>query len=315
MTSKNKKSGSGLANGSEEIRAKGKKKRVKGKRMALEDDFCDIIKKARRGEGLSAPEAALRSGLPERDLQALEAGKRNPDSEEVQSIASALGIRPAPLKAVAIEGWEPHPPPKWAESEGPVVCVMGDIGGYAVKGYVLYDESTRDAVFIDTAYNPDQMLAVLKERGLKLAGVCLTHGHTDHAEGLDRIHKKWPVPVYLGQGDWNLLPSKPPETLLASPFPGQTLQVGGLSVECLVTPGHTPGGTCYRIRSKTREVCFVGDTLFAGSIGRSMPPSLYPSHLSSVRHTLLKLSAATVLLPGHGPATTVREELDHNPFA
>ena len=283
--------------------------------MALEDDFCDIIKKARTGKGLSVSETAKRSGLAERELQALEAGKRNPASEEVQAIGSALGIRPGPLKAVAIEGWKPHPPPEWAESKGPVVTVMGDIGGYAVKGYVLYDESTRDAVCIDMAYNPGQMLAVLKERGLKLVGVCLTHGHTDHAKGLDRIHKKWPVQVYLGQGDWNLLPWTPPEEFLASPSPGQTLQVGGLSIECLVTPGHTPGGICYRVASEAREVCFVGDTLFAGSIGRSMPPSLYPSHLSSVRQILLKLSAATVLLPGHGPATTVREELDHNPFA
>ena len=93
------------------------------------------------------------------------------------------------------------------------------------------------------------------------------------------------------------------------------IQVGGLSVRCMATPGHTPGGICYRVEQGTQQICFVGDTLFAGSIGRANPFSLYPAHLDSVRRRVLTLPARTVLFPGHGPATTVSEELSHNPFA
>jgi glyoxylase-like metal-dependent hydrolase (beta-lactamase superfamily II) len=83
----------------------------------------------------------------------------------------------------------------------------------------------------------------------------------------------------------------------------------------MTTPGHTPGGICYRVEDQGQAVCFVGDTIFAGSIGGSNPATLYATHLESVRQRVLKLGEPTVLLPGHGPATTVREELLFNPFA
>jgi glyoxylase-like metal-dependent hydrolase (beta-lactamase superfamily II) len=82
-----------------------------------------------------------------------------------------------------------------------------------------------------------------------------------------------------------------------------------------MTPGHTPGGICYVTDMQNRSVCFVGDTLFAGSIGRSNPHTLYATHLDSVRRRVLKLPLDSTLFPGHGPATTVREEIDNNPFS
>jgi glyoxylase-like metal-dependent hydrolase (beta-lactamase superfamily II) len=81
------------------------------------------------------------------------------------------------------------------------------------------------------------------------------------------------------------------------------------------TPGHTPGGVCYRLEKAARPICFVGDTLFAGSIGRSNPAGLYQTHLQSVRKLVLTLAPDTLLFPGHGPATMVGEELLHNPFS
>ena len=159
------------------------------------------------------------------------------------------------------------------------------------------------------------MLSVLKENRLQLKAVCLTHGHTDHAGGLDQILSQWPVPVYLGKGDFPLLPWKPPSSSITIPTDGQKILVGDLTVTCLPTPGHTPGGYCFRVSESKKEVCFVGDTLFAGSIGRSNPFSLYAAHLCSVRERVLSLPGETVLLPGHGPATTVSEELINNPFS
>jgi glyoxylase-like metal-dependent hydrolase (beta-lactamase superfamily II) len=123
------------------------------------------------------------------------------------------------------------------------------------------------------------------------------------------------VPVYLGAEDVNLLSWRPPDAQLKMPEHGQTISVGRLRVDCLATPGHTPGGICYRVDADSQRICFVGDTLFAGSIGRSNPSTLYQTHLRSVQTHVLGLLPEYRLLPGHGPATTVREELDHNPFA
>jgi glyoxylase-like metal-dependent hydrolase (beta-lactamase superfamily II) len=121
--------------------------------------------------------------------------------------------------------------------------------------------------------------------------------------------------VYLGPDDLDLLSWRPPQDVLHVPKEDGTLEVGGLWLRFMPTPGHTPGGVCYRLEQADQPICFVGDTLFAGSIGRSNPAGLYPSHLDSVRRRVLALAPETRLFPGHGPATTVHEELLHNPFA
>lgn len=280
--------------------------------MPLEDEFCDIVKKARLGMGQTAEQLARQAQIAPKDLEGLEKGVRAPTLGEVESCAEALSLKPARLKSVAIDQWEPTPSPAWVETA--VITVRGDIGGYEVKGYVLFDSGTKDAVFIDTAYNAGAMLEEINNRGLKLVGMCLTHGHADHAGGLDRILDEWPVPVYLGNGDFPLLPWKPTQESLIVPHDQQKISVGSLTVNCLATPGHTPGGFCFQVQIGRQELCFVGDTLFAGSIGRSNPFSLYPDHLRSVRECVLELSEDTVLLPGHGPATTVKEEKLYNPF-
>lgn len=277
--------------------------------MPLEDDFSDIIKKARVGQGLSVAEVARSTGLPGGDITALERGDQPRHREEVRAIAMALGLRADPLEQIAIDKWSPASSPALPYVE----TIHGDIGGYAVKGYVLHDSG--EALLIDTGYNAADVIELLQRRKLHLLGICLTHGHADHADGIDQILKLREVPVYLGPDDLTLLNSRPPENLLAVPDDGRTMRVGRLTVRCLTTPGHTPGGTCYRVEQEGGAVCFVGDTLFAGSIGRSNPAKLYSTHLESVRQRVLKLPEDAVLLPGHGPATTVREERAHNPFA
>ncbi len=276
--------------------------------MPLEDDFCDIVKKARTGQGLDVASVARMTGLPPGDITVLERGGRAPTRPEVEALARALRLRAEPLARI-VEGWVPA---SVQETMGCLETVHGSIGGYAVKGYVLHDSGK--ALFIDTAYHAEAMLEVLDRRKLTLVGVCLTHGHADHAGGLDVILQHWRVPVYLGKDDQALLDWRPPRELLAKTDDGLVIQVGGLKVRCLTTPGHTPGGICYRTAQDHREICFVGDTLFAGSIGRANPLSLYPVHLDSVRRRVVMLPKETLLLPGHGPATTVSEELEHNPF-
>ena len=283
--------------------------------MGLEDDFCDIIKKARLGQRQSLAAVAQQSEITEQDIQILEKGTRPPNQTEALALGSTLGLRNQPLIDIAIIGWEPEPSPEWIRDQSVVITIMGDIGGYAVKGYLLVDDNTHETVMIDTGYNAKEMLSTIKQRNLKLAAICLTHGHADHAGGLDQILAEWPVPIYLGEGDFDLLPWKPARDRIRIPNHQELISVGTLNLELLATPGHTPGGFCYRMRRQKEELCFVGDTLFAGSVGRSNPFSLYSRHLRSVREVVLQIPEEAILLPGHGPATTVREERIHNPFA
>ncbi len=276
--------------------------------MPLEDDLCDIIKKARTGLKLSVGDVARLTGLPGADITALERGDQLRDRAELRAIANALGLRLTALEDIVLEKWLPRPLPMMPGIE----TVQGEISGYAVKGYIVHDGG--EAVLIDTAYNAEMMIEILEARSLRLVGICLTHGHADHAEGIQKLVTRWPVPVYLGADDLTLLHWKPSEKQLAAPEHGRTISVGRLKICCLATPGHTPGGICYRIEMPWGPVAFVGDTIFAGSIGRSNPAQLYHIHLESVRRHVLTLPEDCLLLPGHGPGTTVREEFDHNPF-
>lgn len=276
--------------------------------MPLEDDFSDIIKKARTGQDFSVGDVARMTGLPGGDITALERGDQPRDRAEVRALAKALGLRTRPLEQIAIDKWEPvaQQMPSWVE------LVRGSINGYGVQGYILHDEG--EALLIDTAYNAPAMLDLLRRRGMRLVGIALTHGHADHADGIEQILGQHEVPVYLGPEDVGLLSWRPRAELLVVPGDGLPIRVGRRTVHCMVTSGHTPGGICYRLDDARHPVCFVGDTLFAGSIGRSNPKELYSTHLNSVRSRVLTLSPDYRLLPGHGPATTVEEELDHNPF-
>lgn len=277
--------------------------------MPLEDELSDIIKKARIGQQRSVADVAHAAGIPEADLAGLERGQASQSRAQVQAVARALGLRADPLVQVA-EGWTPQALPSTLPH---IETVLGSIGGYEVKGYIVHDRG--EAVIVDTAYNAGAMLERVAARNLRLRAICLTHGHSDHAEGIEAILQTHPVPVYLGSDDLDLLSWRPSQDVLHVPKEDGTLQVGGLRLRFMPTPGHTPGGVCYRLEEAGEPICFVGDTLFAGSIGRSNPAGLYQTHLASVRQRVLALSPDTRLFPGHGPATTVREERLHNPFA
>lgn len=276
--------------------------------MPLEDELSDIIKKARAGQQRSVADVARAAGLPEADVTGLERGQTARSRQQIQAVARALGLRADQLAQVA-EGWTPAAFPRVAHVE----TILGSVGGYEVKGYIVHDRG--EAVIVDTAYNAGAMLEMLATRKLRLRAICLTHGHSDHADGIDVLLKAHPVPVYLGPDDLDLLSWHPSQEVLHEPKEDETLLVGELKLRFMPTPGHTPGGVCYRLEQAGEPLCFVGDTLFAGSIGRSNPAGLYQTHLDSVRRRVLTLSQNTRLCPGHGPATTVHEEQLHNPFA
>jgi transcriptional regulator with XRE-family HTH domain len=177
--------------------------------MNLEDEFCDILKKARFGQEQGLAALAELAQIEPSDLESLEKGQRLPTKAEIQHICQALHLRLHSLVAITLDGWVPQPQPEWTTEDDLVETIRGDIGGYEVKGYLLTDPDTKQTLMIDTGYNAQQMLATIKKRGLTLIGVGLTHGHADHAGGLEEILADWPVPVYLGNGDFDLLPWKP----------------------------------------------------------------------------------------------------------
>lgn len=276
--------------------------------LHLEDDFCDIIRKARNGLGLTVEAVSKAGGLTGSTIESLEAGERAPEKDETRAIAQALELDAGKLQQIAAGAWRPKPAPE--QTTPSVLCLNGDYRGYEVHGYLCFDPESREAVMIDTAYEPEVPLAAIKERGLTLRMILLTHGHGDHMGGLDQLRKATGARVAVSGNEMALYKKhtrESPDLLIG---PSGTIPVGTMAFKVLSTPGHTPGGISYHSGS----VAFTGDALFAGSTGRSMSPEGYGTLLASIREKILSLPPSTRLFPGHGPSTTVAEERSHNPF-
>lgn len=223
-------------------------------------------------------------------------------------------------------------------------------GPLAANCYLLAPESGDECVVIDTGQQAlEPLRAALSERGLRPAAILLTHGHFDHVASAAAASVEYGVDVYIGGGDVVML-SDPLSALseqFAAMIPqflapgesldhlqpdrltplagGEILRVAGITIDVLAVPGHTPGSITYRIAGSGEshknpgydgpDMLFTGDTLFAGSIGRTDLPGGSSSRiLESISTKLLSLPDDTVVLPGHGPTTTIGAEREHNPF-
>ena len=277
--------------------------------MELEDEFGDIIAKARIGSGLSASQLADQAGLSERDIQDIESYRLTPDSDAIHALAVALGLDARKLAAIA-GGWTP-PPLDPTNEAFRLTSIRVPYGPYAENAYILGCQHTNLAAVVDPGGAIDEITRALAEQGLRLHCVLVTHGHADHIGGLRMLVKKTQheITVVSSRFDRNAVMAGVNASWV-DPEDGGSFALGKLWITVLLTPGHTSGSTCYA----ADEACFVGDTLFAGSIGRPAGPSAYREMLDAIRSKLLTLPAETALLPGHGPPTTVGEESQHNPF-
>lgn len=190
---------------------------------------------------------------------------------------------------------------------------------------ILGDEVTHEAMVVDPGDNIPEILARLQKHGLTLRQIVVTHAHIDHVGGAALLKKATGAPVLLNQQDLGLLEKMemqagwlgvatpqvaPPD---ASAEDGLTIGLATLPAEVLHTPGHTPGSIC--LLFPQQALLLAGDTLFAGSIGRTDLPGGDPRQiLHSLRERLLVLPDSTRVLPGHGPETTIGEERQSNPF-
>jgi len=190
---------------------------------------------------------------------------------------------------------------------------------------ILGDEATHEAIVVDPGDNIPEILSRLQKHGLTVRQIVVTHAHIDHVGGAALLRKSTGAPVVMNQQDLGLLgmmemqagwlgvPTPqvaPPD---ASAEDGLTIGLATLPAQVLHTPGHTPGSIC--LLFPDHHLLLAGDTLFAGSIGRTdLPGGDGQQILRSLRERLLVLPDSTHVVPGHGPETTIGEERQSNPF-
>ena len=186
------------------------------------------------------------------------------------------------------------------------------LGAYQTNCYILHDEASKTCCVIDPGYTPEVITDKLSELGLTLEAILLTHGHFDHVGAVRDLAADTQCDVYLCADDLSM-----PSQMTAGPLyytktyaEGTVLHLAGLDITVLQTPGHTPGSVCLL----TENALFSGDTLFAGSCGRTdLPGGSWPSMQASLRR-LAALEANLWVLPGHGETSTLDEEKRHNPY-
>jgi glyoxylase-like metal-dependent hydrolase (beta-lactamase superfamily II) len=196
------------------------------------------------------------------------------------------------------------------------------------NGFVVACERTHEAILIDPGDEVDELLGVVREYEVDVRYILLTHAHLDHVTGVGAAKDAFDVPVYLHHDDLFLYDrvveqaamfgmkarQPPPIDVFYDLTP---LYFGDYEVHVHHTPGHCPGGVCLQIGIKgaTGQNLFVGDTLFAGSIGRTdLPGGDYATLMRSITQVLFGLGDAAVVQPGHGPDTTIGRERTTNPF-
>ena len=271
---------------------------------ALEDEFGDIIGKARRGQNLSQSEITTAAGITEAQLARMEKYTLKPTETQVFRIAEVLNLDGAKLLDIATEQWEPEPSEQTNDATLEVITISAPVGGWPVNAYLLICKATDDAAIIDTAAHPDLILEQLDARNVNPTTILLTHAHSDHTDGLSQLQTETGCETYIHKNE----PKPRSKKKLREVAHGDVLSIGELIVSIVNTPGHTPGGCSFL----TQSVAFVGDAIFAGSVGG--PNISYQDEIESVRDNLLSLPDTVRLFPGHGPTTTVGEEKLHNPF-
>ena len=199
--------------------------------------------------------------------------------------------------------------------------VLGSIG---TNCYIVTNEETKECFAVDMAECPQEYVNYIKNNGLEMKALFLTHGHFDHIGAANEVREHYGIKIYASCDEEKLLAS--PARNLSNAYgmslkvtadvlhnDGDILELAGLKIKAIHTPGHTAGGTCYYIESD--KTLMSGDTLFAGSVGRTdYPTASSAAMMESLHDKLCKLPDDTDVYPGHGEFTTIGYEKQNNPF-
>ena len=186
------------------------------------------------------------------------------------------------------------------------------LGAYQTNCYIIHDEASKSCCVIDPGYEPDTVLDKLDSLGLTLEAILLTHGHFDHVGAVKELASETGCDVYIHPEDLSMPPMMTAGKLYYTKTytEGAQLHLAGLDLTVLHTPGHTPGSVCLLIG----DALFSGDTLFAGSCGRTDLPGGDWATIRTSLHRLAEIEANLWILPGHGPSSTLRDEKRYNPY-
>jgi glyoxylase-like metal-dependent hydrolase (beta-lactamase superfamily II) len=273
-------------------------------KIDLEDTFGDIVRKASRGTKTSAERLSQATGVSGERLSGFLADKIEPSESEACEIAKALALDPDKFSDSGLRRWYPSEP-KTAR------YLTHQINApHPSNGYFLILREQGVGAFVDPAGNPTPIIEEFKRSGVALQYILLTHKHRDHSDALGPLRKAFPSarPV-IHELDAREVGDAARGAIGIND--GDSLPFGPGEVRMLHTPGHTDGSSCFIYDGQI----FTGDTMFAGSVGGLFGDQFgYPDLLHSIRTKILSLDAGTVVLPGHGPASTIAQERAHNPF-
>jgi hydroxyacylglutathione hydrolase len=203
------------------------------------------------------------------------------------------------------------------------------VGPFFKNGFLVACQTTHEAVLIDPGDEVPELLALAEREHFAIRHILLTHAHVDHVTGVAAAKRAAGAPVYLHKDDLFLyeravesgalfgldVEPQPPIDVYYSP--GQVITFGEYEVRPHHTPGHCPGGVCLQVgrSGQIGRALFVGDTLFAGSIGRTdLPGGDYQTLINSIRRVLFAFDDDSIVYPGHGKTTTIGRERRTNPF-
>lgn len=267
--------------------------------IPLEDNFTDVIGKVQRGLKINDVTLAEKAGITADELKAIKSGEVIEPA--ILAVGPALGLGRNALLAMARREWYPA---QHLFKRG-FAMFNTQFEDMAVNSYLVWDNKTKLAAAFDTGANVEGMLDVIGAEGLKLRYIFITHTHDDHIADLARLAKT-KAEIWASE-------------LEPVDFPGaKTFQenahfhLGELSIKTLFTWGHSPGMTTFYITGLSYPLAIVGDAIFASSMGGSA--THYEIQLRNNKQKILKLPLDTVIAPGHGPLTSLKEEKQHNPF-
>lgn len=272
--------------------------------MNIEDSLGDILRKARISTGTSLEAAAGAAGLPEDLYTQLEETGTAPADTQFVPLGELLTLSGPRLEGLS-RGWLPAAVDltRWQGLE--VLSTTGE--GMTVNAYLAWDPESRSAALFDTGFEDAPIVEFLARHQLNLTHIFITHSHPDHVAALAPLRGRYPsARVHSGS---TLVPAE--QRLV----PGEVVQVGTLSVAHRGTPGHAVDGVTYVVTGWSGDapaVAVVGDAIFAGSMGGAMDQLTLAR--AKVREMILSMPENTLICPGHGPMTTVGEEILSNPW-